>query len=48
MPNHPTGHQTPAEFAGGTAETSAIYHYPLPNQYSHNLWYRKRGQVTVA
>jgi hypothetical protein len=22
--------------------------YPLPNHYSHNPWYRKRGQVTLV
>jgi len=33
--------------SSGTAETMRIYHYPLPNQYSHNPWYKKRGQATV-
>jgi hypothetical protein len=28
-----------------TAETLNTHLYPLPNQYSHNAWYRKRGQA---
>ena len=56
-PHSSLDYQTPAEFAAACAasapatpalqqHTREQKHYPFPNPYSHNPWYKKWGQVT--